>query len=92
MRHWRGRGRGGCFATSWKKGHLQNEDVRVVVDQLQRWRDQLPAAERGARLLLLAPTVRPHQAPILERAGVDYVDLAGNAHLVGPGISILGFN
>lgn len=71
-----------------EKGHLQNQDVRVVVDQLQRWREQLPAAERGARLLLLAPTVRPHQAPILERAGIDYVDLAGNAHLAGPGLLV----
>jgi hypothetical protein len=71
-----------------EKAHLQNQDVRVVIDQLQRWKDQLPAAERGARLLLLAPTVRPHQAPILERAGVDYVDLAGNAHLAGPGLLV----
>ena len=65
------------------KGHLQNQDVRVVIDQLQRWREQLPAAERAAKLLLLAPTVRPHQAAVLERAGVDYLDLAGNAHLPG---------
>ncbi len=71
-----------------EKGHLQNQDVRVVIDQLQRWRDQLPAAERAAKLLLLAPTVRPHQAAVLERAGVDYVDLAGNAHLAGPGLLV----
>ncbi len=71
-----------------ERAHLQNQDVRVVIDQLQRWRDQLPAAERATRLLLLAPTVRPHQAATLERAGVDYVDLAGNAHLTGPGLLV----
>jgi len=71
-----------------EKGHLQNQDVRVVIDQLQRWREQLPGAERAAKLLLLAPTVRPHQAAVLERAGVDYVDLAGNAHLAGPGLLV----
>lgn len=71
-----------------EKAHLRNQDVRVVADQLQRWRDELPAAERTAKLLLLAPTVRPHQAPVLERAGIDYVDLAGNAHLAGPGLLV----
>lgn len=71
-----------------EKAHLQHQDVRVVIDQLQRWRDQLPATARATRLLLLAPTVRPHQAAILERAGVDYVDLAGNAHLTGPGLLV----
>jgi len=71
-----------------EKGHLQNQDVRVVIDQLQRWREQLPGAERAAKLLLLAPTVRPHQAAVLERAGIDYVDLAGNAHLAGPGLLV----
>ena len=70
-----------------EKRHLQYQDVRVVIDQLQRWRDDLPAAER-TKLLLLAPTVRPHQAVILEQAGVDYLDLAGNAHLAGPGLLV----
>jgi hypothetical protein len=70
------------------KGHLQNQDVRVVIDQLERWKGQLPAADRAAKLLLLAPTVRPHQATVLERAGVDYADLAGNAHLAGPGLLV----
>jgi hypothetical protein len=71
-----------------EKRHLQNQDIRVVIDQLERWREQLPIGERGARLLLLAPTVRPHQAAILQRAGVDYIDLAGNAHLAGPGMFV----
>ena len=71
-----------------EKRHLQNQDVRVVIDQLKRWQEHLPAAERGARLLLVAPTVRPHQAMILEQEGIDYLDLAGNAHLAGPGVLI----
>ena len=71
-----------------EKRHLPNQDVRVVVDQLERWRAELPATERRAKLLVLAPAVRPHQAAVLERAGVDYLDLAGNAHLAGPGLLI----
>ena len=71
-----------------EKRHLQNQDIRVVIDQLERWKARLPAAERGARLLLLAPTVRPHQAAVLQRAGVDYIDLAGNAHVTGPGLLV----
>jgi hypothetical protein len=71
-----------------EKRHLQNQDVRVVIDQLERWKGQLPAAERRARLLLLAPTIRPHQATVLQHAGIDYVDLAGNAHLAGPGLLV----
>jgi hypothetical protein len=71
-----------------EKRHLLNQDVRVVIDQLERWRAGLPAAERRAKLLVVAPAVRPHQAAVLERAGVDYLDLAGNAHLAGPGLLI----
>ena len=71
-----------------EKRHLQNQDVRVIIDQLKRWQDHLPRAERGVKLLLVAPTVRPHQAAILEQAGIDYVDLAGNANLTGPGVLV----
>ena len=71
-----------------EKRHLQNQDVRVIIDQLKRWQDQLPHAERGANLLLVAPTIRPHQAAILVQAGIDYLDLAGNAHLAGPGVLV----
>lgn len=71
-----------------EKPHLPAQDIRVVIDQLQRWRAELPAAERRAKLLVLAPAVRPHQAAVLERADVDYLDLAGNAHLAGPGLLI----
>jgi hypothetical protein len=71
-----------------EKRHLQNQDVRVVIDQLKRWQGHLPQAERAAKLLVAAPTVRPHQATILEQAGIDYVDLAGNAHLAGPGVLV----
>ena len=84
---WKGP-RGAVHYLVEEKAHLQHQDVRVVIDQLQRWRDQLPAPERGGRLLVLAPVVRPHQAAVLQRADVDYVDLAGNAHLTGPGLFV----
>lgn len=71
-----------------EKRNLPNQDVRVVIDQLERWRAELPAAERRFKLLVLAPAVRPHQAAVLARAGIDYLDLAGNAHLAGPGLLI----
>ena len=71
-----------------EKRHLRQQDVRLIVEQLKRRRGELPAAERGERLLLLAPHVRPQQAAVLEQVDVDYVDLAGNAHLKGPGLFV----
>jgi len=65
-----------------EKRTLQTQDVRAVVERLKHRlgrRDR----DRGVRLLLLAPFVRPEQAAVLERADVDYADLAGNAHLRG---------
>ena len=84
---WKGP-RGAIRYLAEEKRHLLNQDVRVVIDQLERWRAELPADERRAKLLVVAPAVRPHQAAVLERAGVDYLDLAGNAHLAGPGLLI----
>src|SRR5690348_12525682 len=63
-----------------EKRHLRHQDVGVVVEQLIRRRAGLPAEYAGDRLLLLAPHVRPQQAAVLERAEIDYLDLAGNAH------------
>lgn len=71
-----------------EKPHLRHQDVRFVVEQLKRRQAELPAGEREGRLLLLAPHIRVQQTTILERAGVDYVDLAGNAHLDGPGLFV----
>ncbi len=71
-----------------EKRHLRFQDVGVVVEQLNRRRADLPANRATDRLLLLAPHVRRQQAAVLERAGIDYVDLAGNAHLQAPGLFV----
>lgn len=71
-----------------EKRHLRHQDAAVVAEQLNRWRAALPRPHLGDRILLLAPHVRAQQAPILERAGIDYIDLAGNAHLNAPGLFV----
>jgi len=71
-----------------EKRHLRHQDVGVVVAQLNRRRADLPADHADDRLLLLAPHVRPQQAAVLERAEIDYLDLAGNAHLQAPGLFV----
>lgn len=71
-----------------EKRHLRHQDVGVVVDQLNRRMAGLPPGHAGDRLLLLAPHIRPQQAAVLERADIDYIDLAGNAHLQAPGLLV----
>jgi hypothetical protein len=71
-----------------EKRHLRHQDVGVVVERLNRRRADLPADHADDRLLLLAPHVRPQQAGVLERAEIDYLDLAGNAHLQAPGLFV----
>lgn len=71
-----------------EKRHLRHQDVGVVVDQLNRRRTALPPDHIGDRFLILAPHVRPQQAAALERAKIDYLDLAGNAHLQAPGLFV----
>lgn len=71
-----------------EKRHLRHQDIGVIVDQMNRRRADLPAEYAGDRLLLLAPHIRPQQATVLERAEIDYLDLAGNAHLRGPGLFV----
>src|SRR5712691_4729332 len=71
-----------------EKRHLRHQDVGVVVEQLNRRRAYLPADDAEYRLLLLAPHVRPQQAAVLERAEINYLDLAGNAHLHVPGLFV----
>lgn len=70
-----------------EKRHLRFQDVAVVIDQLRR-RQAGVAGHQEDRLLLLAPHIRPQQAEALERAGIDYVDLAGNAHLAAEGLFV----
>jgi hypothetical protein len=71
-----------------EKRHFRHQDVGVVAEQLIRRRAELPAAYAGDKLLLLAPHIRPQQAAVLERAQIDYLDLAGNAHLHAPGVFV----
>jgi hypothetical protein len=71
-----------------EKRHFRHQDAAVVAEQLNRRRAALPRAHAGDRILLLAPHVRQQQAPVLERAGIDYIDLAGNAHLNAPGLFV----
>lgn len=71
-----------------EKRHLRHQDVAVIVDQLNRRRSALPAEHAQDRLLLLAPHVRAQQAAALERAEIDYLDLAGNVHLNAPGVFV----
>jgi hypothetical protein len=71
-----------------EKRHFRYQDAGVVAEQLIRRRAELPAAYAGDRILLLAPHIRPQQAAVLERAAIDYLDLAGNAHLNAPGVFV----
>ena len=71
-----------------EKRHLRHQDVWVVVEQLNRRRATLLAGQAGDRVLLLAPHIRRQQAAALERAEIDYLDLAGNAHLQAPGLFV----
>jgi hypothetical protein len=71
-----------------ERRHLRNQDVAVVAEQLNRARAALPLRHADDRILVLAPFVRPQQGVVLERAQIDYVDLAGNAHLQVPGLFV----
>lgn len=71
-----------------EKRHLRHLDAGVVAGQLKGCRAALPRIHTNDRILLLAPHVREQQAPVLERAGIDYIDLAGNVHLDAPGLFV----
>src|SRR5688572_14550890 len=71
-----------------EKRHLRHQDVAVIVHQLIRRRADLAAGHANDRLLLLAPHIRQQQAAALERAQIDYADLAGNVHLDAPGLFV----
>jgi hypothetical protein len=71
-----------------EKKHLRHQDVRVVVEQLLRRRTEAGPEHQRDRILLLAPHIRAEQAAVLEHGQIDYVDLAGNAHLQLPGLLV----
>lgn len=66
-----------------EKKHLRHQDVGAVAGLLN-----LQDADLADKVLLLAPHIRPQQAAVLERANIDYLDLAGNAHLKVPGLFV----
>lgn len=69
------------------KVNLEHQDVRAVAEQLQRHRQQL-AGRAPTRFLVFAPFIRREQGAVLEQYDIDYVDLAGNAHLRAPGLFV----
>jgi len=71
-----------------EKKHLRQQDVRVVVEQLLRRRTEAGPEHQRDRILLLAPHIRAEQAAVLEHGQIDYVDLAGNAHLQLSGLLV----
>jgi hypothetical protein len=71
-----------------EKRHLRYQDIGVIVEQLNRRAADQPRPYAADKVLLLAPHVRPQQAAVLEHAGIDYLDLAGNAHLQAPGLFV----
>lgn len=71
-----------------EKRHLRFQDAAVIADQMHRRRAGLPPEHAADGFLLLAPHVRMQHAAVLERAGIDYIDLAGNAHLRAPGLLV----
>lgn len=60
------------------KANLATQDARVVAQQLRHV--QKP--------LLLAPFIRREQGVILQQHGIEYLDLAGNAHIEAPGVFV----
>ncbi len=71
-----------------EKRHLRFQDAAVIAEHMLRRRAGLPPEHAADGLLLLAPHVRTQHAAVLERAGIDYIDLAGNAHLQAPGVLV----
>jgi hypothetical protein len=71
-----------------EKKHLRHQDVGAVAGLLNLRFADLRLDKQADRVLLLAPHIRPEQAAVLERANVDYLDLAGNAHLKAPGLFV----
>jgi hypothetical protein len=86
--NWTAQGNPLTFAVEYKR-HLATQDIRLVATQLER---HLATAEnlhgRAVRGLVLAPFIRTEQAAELRARSINYVDLAGNVHLEGPGVYV----
>lgn len=68
------------------KANIATQDVHAVAQRLEH----LARADKpdGCKLLLLAPLIRREQGLVLQEHGIDYLDLAGNAHLEAPGLYV----
>jgi hypothetical protein len=83
---WPGPRRGVTYIVE-HKANLEHQDVWAVAQHLQQDRERL-VRRTGTRLLVFAPFIRREQGAVLERHHIDYVDLAGNAHLTPPGVFV----
>lgn len=81
--NWRG-DQGGIAYLIEHKPHLEHQDVGAVARQMDRHRVLLDTAT-PTRLMVLGKFIRRQQGQMLEQRDIDYVDLAGNAHLEIPG-------
>lgn len=86
MLQWRGPDQTVTYVVE-HKANLEHQDVWVVAQQLQRYREQ-PGRRPRPRLLVFAPFIRREQGTVLEQHDIDYIDLAGNAHLKAPGVFV----
>jgi hypothetical protein len=82
--HWRGPRKAVTY-TVVHKANLEHQDVWAVAGQLHR---QRTTGDTSPRLMVLAPFIRREQGAILEQNDIDYLDLAGNAHLRAPGVFV----
>ncbi len=83
---WRGHRNTVAYAIE-HKANLEHQDVWAVAEQLHRHRQRL-VRHPPTRLMVLAPFIRREQGAVLEKYDIDYVDLAGNAHLRAPGLFV----
>lgn len=83
---WRGPGQTVTYVVE-HKANLEYQDVWAIAEQLERDREGLGRRAR-TRLLVFAPFIRREQGTVLEQHDIDYIDLAGNAHLKAPGLFV----
>lgn len=69
------------------KANLEHQDVWAVAEQLRRFREGLRRQPK-TRVMVFAPFIRRAQGAVLQQYDIDYVDLAGNAHLRAPGVFV----
>ena len=67
------------------KANLEHQDVWAVAEQLRRIRE---GRQPKTRVMVFAPFIRRAQGAVLQQYDIDYVDLAGNAHLRAPGVFV----